>query len=56
MLKSYDHVAVGITKTEKSIMGMIVNGAEIHAIDGKKFNLLKVYMFVHIYLQLQGIY
>ena len=50
VLKSYNHVAVGITKTDKSIMGMIVNGAEIHTIDGKKFNLLKVHMFVHMYL------
>ena len=47
VLKSYDHVAVGITKIDKSIMGMIVNGAEIHAIDGKQFNMLKVYTYIY---------
>ena len=48
VLKSYEHVAVGITKVDKTIMGIIVNGAEIDVIDGKKFNLLTVCQFVNI--------
>jgi len=43
VLKSYEHVAVGITKADSSIIGMIVYGAKIDIMDGKPFNLLKVY-------------
>ena len=46
-LKSYEHVAVGITKVDKTIMGMIVNGAEFDVIDGKQLNILTV-CFVNI--------
>ena len=47
VLISYEHVAVGITKTDKTIMGMIVNGAEMDVVDGKRLNMLTV-CFVNI--------
>ena len=47
MLKTYEHVAVGITKIDKTIMGMIVNRAEVDVIDGKQYGLLIV-SFVNI--------
>ena len=47
VLKSYGHVAVGITKIDKTIMGMLVNTVEIDAIDGKQYVLSKV-CFVNI--------
>ena len=47
VLTSYEHVAVGITKTDKTIMGMIVNGAEMDVVDGKRLNMLTV-CFVNI--------
>ena len=47
MLKSYGHVAVGITKIDKTIMGMLVNTVEIDAVDGKQYVLSKV-CFVNI--------
>ena len=49
LFKSYDHVAVGIKKIDKTIIGMAAYGAEIDVIDGKQFNLLKV-CFVNIVL------
>ena len=47
MFQSYEHVAVGITKIDKTIMGMIVNRVEIDVIDGKQYGLLIV-SFVNI--------
>ena len=41
MLHSYEHVAIGI-KADKTIIGMILYGAEFDVIDGKQYNLLKV--------------
>ena len=49
VLTSYEHVAVGITKTDKTIMGMIVNGAEIDVVDGKQFKLLTVCFAIYIH-------
>jgi len=41
VLHNYEHVAIGI-KADKTIIGMIVYGAEIDVIDGKQYNLLKI--------------
>ena len=51
LLKSYDHVAVGITKIDKTIIGMTACGVEIDVIDGKQFNLSRV-CFVNIILHI----
>ena len=47
VFKSYELVAVGITKIDKKIIGMIMNRVEIDVIDGKQYALLPV-CFVNI--------
>ena len=47
VLQSYENVAVGITKIDKTIIGMAVNRVETDVIDGKQY-ALSIVSFVNI--------
>ena len=46
VVRSYEHITVAVTKSDKTIVGMILYGTEIDVIDGKEYNLLMVLLFL----------